>query len=112
MLSAIIAFLRPGYEHFLTAPHALSRFEQSQPHMGTVARIVVYAPSSEAAAAATRSAFERIRELDSILSDYQARKRTEPPEPPVRWPSGQDRLGSFQSSLGGSESGGEKQRCL
>jgi thiamine biosynthesis lipoprotein len=40
--------------------------------MGTVARIVVYASSSEAAAATTRIAFERIRELDSILSDYQA----------------------------------------
>jgi thiamine biosynthesis lipoprotein len=40
--------------------------------MGTVARIVVYARSSTAAAAATRVAFERIRELDSILSDYQA----------------------------------------
>jgi thiamine biosynthesis lipoprotein len=49
----------------------LSRFEESQPHMGTVARIVVYAPSSEVAAAATRSAFERIHELDNILSDYQ-----------------------------------------
>jgi thiamine biosynthesis lipoprotein len=39
--------------------------------MGTVARIVVYAPSVEVASAAARSAFERIRELDSILSDYQ-----------------------------------------
>jgi len=72
VLSAIITFLLPGYEHFLTAPRTLSRFEESQPHMGTAARIVVYAPSAEAAAAATRSAFERIRELDSILSDYQA----------------------------------------
>jgi thiamine biosynthesis lipoprotein len=50
---------------------ALSRFEESQPHMGTVARIVVYAPNAGAAAAATRSAFERIHELDNILSDYQ-----------------------------------------
>jgi thiamine biosynthesis lipoprotein len=50
----------------------LSRFEESQPHMGTVARIVVYARSSTSAAAATRMAFERIRELDSILSDYKA----------------------------------------
>jgi thiamine biosynthesis lipoprotein len=49
----------------------LSRFEESQPHMGTLARIVVYAASSEAAAVATRSAFERIRELDNVLSDYK-----------------------------------------
>ncbi|MCI0627209.1 MAG: FAD:protein FMN transferase [Acidobacteria bacterium] len=39
--------------------------------MGTVARIVVYASSSEAAAAATQAAFQRIRDLDGILSDYQ-----------------------------------------
>ncbi|MSO23583.1 MAG: FAD:protein FMN transferase [Acidobacteria bacterium] len=50
----------------------LSRFEESQPHMGTVVRIVVYAPSAGSAVAATRSAFQRIRELDGILSDYQA----------------------------------------
>jgi len=40
--------------------------------MGTTARIVAYATSSEAATAALRKAFERIRELDSVLSDYQA----------------------------------------
>ena len=40
--------------------------------MGTTARIVAYATSSEAATAAVRKAFERIRELDSVLSDYQA----------------------------------------
>jgi len=66
--SVILLFLSI---EFARAASPLARFEQSQPHMGTVARIVVYAPSAEAAAAATRSAFERIRELDSILSDYQ-----------------------------------------
>ena len=54
------------------AASKLSRFEESQPHMGTVARIVIYAASSEAAATATRSAFERIRELDNVMSDYKA----------------------------------------
>ena len=53
------------------AASTLSRFEESQPHMGTMARIVVYARSYDAAAAATRAAFERIRELDTTLSDYQ-----------------------------------------
>ena len=67
--AAIILLFLPI--EFACAAGTLSRFEESQPHMGTVARIVVYAPSSEVAAAATRSAFERIRELDSILSDYQ-----------------------------------------
>ena len=67
--SVILVFLQSELAH--TAGQ-LSRFEESQPHMGTVARIVVYARSSAAAAAATRVAFERIRELDIILSDYQA----------------------------------------
>jgi len=64
----IAFFLRIEFTH---AAGKLSRFEESQPHMGTVARIVVYASSPEAAATATRAAFERIRELDSLLSDYQ-----------------------------------------
>lgn len=67
--SAIFLFLSI---EFARAPGKLSRFEESQPHMGTVARIVAYAPSAGAAAAATRSAFQRIRELDGMLSDYQA----------------------------------------
>jgi thiamine biosynthesis lipoprotein len=68
---ATIIFLFPSIQ-FAHAAGKLSRFEESQPHMGTEARIVVYASNSEAAAAATRMAFERIRELDGILSDYQA----------------------------------------
>jgi FAD:protein FMN transferase len=73
-LAGILAttiLLFPSIE-FSLAAHKLSRFEESQPHMGTEARIVVYAPNFDAASAATRMAFERIRELDSILSDYQA----------------------------------------
>jgi thiamine biosynthesis lipoprotein len=68
---AAIILLFPSPESAYAASK-LSRFEESQPHMGTVARIVVYAPNLNAAAAATRSAFQRIRELDNILSDYQA----------------------------------------
>ena len=70
ILAAIILLL-PSIQS-AHAAGKLSRFEESQPHMGTVARIVVYAPNLNAAAAATRSAFQRIRELDGILSDYQA----------------------------------------
>lgn len=70
-LVAAVILLFPPIE-FAHASDKLSRFEESQPHMGTVARMVVYARSSKAAAAATGAAFDRIRELDSILSDYQA----------------------------------------
>ena len=69
ILAATILFPSIQFAH---AAGKLSRFEESRPHMGTVARIVVYARSSTSAAAATRMAFERIRELDSILSDYKA----------------------------------------
>lgn len=69
LIAAMLAVLGSDVAH---AASKLSRFEESQPHMGTVARIVIYAASSEAAATATHSAFERIRELDNVLSDYKA----------------------------------------
>lgn len=40
--------------------------------MGTLARIVVYAPDGETAARAVRAAFDRIRKLDTALSDYRS----------------------------------------
>jgi thiamine biosynthesis lipoprotein len=49
----------------------LARFEFQQPHMGTLARIVLYAPSRSAAEAGARAAFARIGELDARLSDYR-----------------------------------------
>lgn len=49
---------------------ALDRFEQSQVHMATVVKVVVYAPSPAAATAAADAAFARVKELNEILSDY------------------------------------------
>ena len=66
-----LIFLLLGCQDLLRASNVLSRFEESQPHMGTTARIVVYAASGQAATPAMHAAFERIRELDSLLSDYQ-----------------------------------------
>ena len=51
---------------------SLRRFESSQPHIGTVARIIVYAPDAATAEKASKMAFERIGELDAILSDYRS----------------------------------------
>lgn len=48
----------------------LQRFESTEPHMGTLARIVLYAQDATAAKAAFSKAFARIRELDEKLSDY------------------------------------------
>ena len=46
------------------------RYEFAAPHMGTTARLVVYAPHAEAEAAA-QAAFVRLGELDERLSDYR-----------------------------------------
>ncbi len=50
----------------------LQLFEAVQPHMGTLVRIQFYAPDAGRADAAFRAAFERIAQLDAIMSDYRA----------------------------------------
>ncbi len=49
----------------------LHRYEAVEPHMGTLVRITVFAPGERAAKDAFRAAFDRIRHLDGVLSDYQ-----------------------------------------
>jgi thiamine biosynthesis lipoprotein len=53
-----------------SARSLLSRFEFSEPHMGTMIKIVLYAPDHGGATAASRAAFDRIAALDHIMSDY------------------------------------------
>jgi thiamine biosynthesis lipoprotein len=50
---------------------ALVRVEATAPHMGTLARVVVYAPDRAAGEAAAQAAFARIAEIDARLSDYR-----------------------------------------
>jgi len=47
------------------------RFEFAEPHMGTLVRLVLYAPDASAANAAARAALGRIADLDRALSDYR-----------------------------------------
>ena len=47
------------------------RFQFQQRHMGTVARIVVYAADEDAARAVSSRAFARIAALDAALTDYR-----------------------------------------
>jgi thiamine biosynthesis lipoprotein len=54
------------------SPAALHRYEAVEPHMGTLVRITVYTPDEQTGAAAFRAAFNRIRDLDAVLSDYRA----------------------------------------
>jgi len=60
-LVALGGAVRPG----------LQRYEAVEPHMGTLVRITIYAPGEPAARHAFRAAFDRIRDLDCILSDYR-----------------------------------------
>ena len=53
------------------APAGLHRYEAVEPHMGTLVRVTVYTPDERSAKAAFRAAFDRIRDLDGILSDYK-----------------------------------------
>jgi thiamine biosynthesis lipoprotein len=46
-------------------------FEATEPHMGTLVRIKLYADDPESAKSAFRVAFDRIAELDDELSDYK-----------------------------------------
>jgi len=55
-------------------PHSaapLTRFEYNQPEMGVPFRIVLYATNSAAAEDAAKTAFDRIRRLNELMSDYE-----------------------------------------
>lgn len=53
------------------APAQLTRFTFTEYQMGIDARIEVYAPDRETAENAVRPAFERIAQLEDIMSDYR-----------------------------------------
>ncbi len=51
-------------------PSAFTRYEFTQPQMGVPFKIILYAQEDGPAETAAKAAFKRIRELNSILSDY------------------------------------------
>jgi thiamine biosynthesis lipoprotein len=50
----------------------LSRFTFTEPHMGTRFKIIVYARDEATAKTAVKAAFQRIADLDDIMSDYRS----------------------------------------
>lgn len=50
----------------------LERYEYRQAHMGTVFRLVLYAPDRDSADRASSAAFKRVEDLEEILSDYRS----------------------------------------
>jgi thiamine biosynthesis lipoprotein len=49
---------------------ALQRFAFTEPVMGTTFRVVLYAPNEAAARIGARAAFDRIEQLDAMMTDY------------------------------------------
>lgn len=70
-LSALISLGGCASSDGVRPQAGLERFEYSQVHMGVRARVVLYAAGDDAAADAARAAFERIAELDAMMSDYR-----------------------------------------
>ena len=62
--------LQRGVEAVAGTP--LTRFEYEEPHMGTIFRFQLYAPSKEVADRAAKAGFARVKQLNSMLSDYQS----------------------------------------
>jgi FAD:protein FMN transferase len=54
------------------AAERLERLTFQQPHMGTLFRLVLYAPDKASADKAAAAAFARVAELNKIMSDYLA----------------------------------------
>ena len=52
-------------------PSTLHRYESVEPSMGTLVKITLYTTDEQAATRAFRAAFDRIVDLDRILSDYK-----------------------------------------
>jgi len=52
------------------AEPALKRYSFKEPHMGTLFRLILYAPDDETAQKAASEAFARIASLNAIMSDY------------------------------------------
>jgi thiamine biosynthesis lipoprotein len=74
LLLSLGALLPFGFYPTLCAQESaaeLTRFEFEEPQMGVPFRIVLYAPSSQAANEAAQAAFKRVADLNQIMSDYE-----------------------------------------
>ncbi len=68
----MLVCLFAGWVGCHTLPEAkLQRFEFTKPEMGVPFRMVLYAPDHRTAETASKAAFQRIEELNQIMSDYE-----------------------------------------
>lgn len=61
-----------GVAPIAVGAEGLTRFEFAQPHMGTLVRIILYAPDETIADDAAAAAFGRVATLEQAFSDYRA----------------------------------------
>lgn len=72
-LTCVIAILVGQLLAGCAAPESIpTRFEFSEMTMGVKARMVLYAPNEQAAREAARAAFDRMHDLDDVMSDWRA----------------------------------------
>jgi thiamine biosynthesis lipoprotein len=69
-ITLIVATLLAGCGHLAQRHQPLQRQEFEQVSMGVKVRLVVYADSEEHARTACKAAYDRVNELDEIMSDY------------------------------------------
>lgn len=69
-LHLAVVLLAALFSPALPAAEPSHRFEFSEPHMGTLFRIICCAPSEVVAKKAATEAFARVEELNRIMSDY------------------------------------------
>jgi FAD:protein FMN transferase len=70
LLAVFLTGLAPGFAAE-QATATLKRFEFTEPEMGVPFRIVLYASDPGAAQDAARAAFDRVAQLNQIMSDYE-----------------------------------------
>src|SRR5713101_8416439 len=71
-LCLILALATPSCVSTRSENSAVQRFEYQQPQMGVPFRIVLYAPDPTAASSASAASFQRIKQLNDMMSDYDA----------------------------------------
>src|SRR5260370_21928238 len=71
-LCLILALSTPACVSTRSENSTVQRFEYQQQQMGVPFRIVLYAPDPTAASSASAASFQRIKQLNDMMSDYDA----------------------------------------
>jgi thiamine biosynthesis lipoprotein len=71
-LAALVLFYSCLFPLHAADEPALQRLNYTEPHMGTLFHLTLYAPNQAEGDAAAKAAFARVAELDGIMSDYRA----------------------------------------